>query len=308
MNEIVPEIVRIGIANARIKRVTGQQVTYLEEAGQECFVDLQECARNRVEHVNSWRQDGARKYDFSMVAKWTFLDRSKCIEFTNNRRTRLEFGSLEGAQALESRLAKAGWRVFFSEEPGEQTEVSSGHADQPCDDLRREGSVGQRHSGRCPTPFQQLRHLGWLQRTELMNEPDAGVELREARHALFDTRHADENHGRRAFIEDRPHLFEAVHLQPVGFIDEDERSRIAKRSSSCLKVLNGRQVDGVQRRLVDNGEDRAVTDLLPSPFFVQADLLECRGGFMMEGARGRRHQIFPRQADGGVHARRGVDD
>lgn len=44
MNQIVPEIVRIGVANARIKCVTRQRVEYFDEAGQECFVDLKECA------------------------------------------------------------------------------------------------------------------------------------------------------------------------------------------------------------------------------------------------------------------------
>lgn len=112
MNQIVPEIVRIGVGNARIKCVTLQRVEYLDAAGQECFVDLKECARNRVQDVESWRIDGARKGDFRLVAKCGFLDDSPCIEFMNNRRTRFEFGSLEGAQELKSLLAKARWRVI----------------------------------------------------------------------------------------------------------------------------------------------------------------------------------------------------
>lgn len=112
MNRLAPEIVRIGVTNAHIKCVTPQRVDYLDEAGQECFVDLKECARNRVQHVESWREDGARKADYRVVAKSGFLDDSPWIEFMNNRRTRFEFGSLEGAQALKSLLAKARWRVF----------------------------------------------------------------------------------------------------------------------------------------------------------------------------------------------------
>ena len=48
-DHVVPEIVRIGVGNARIKCVTRQRVEYLDEAGQECFVDLEECARNWVQ-------------------------------------------------------------------------------------------------------------------------------------------------------------------------------------------------------------------------------------------------------------------
>jgi hypothetical protein len=113
VNQIVPEIVRIGVGNARIKCATPLRVEYFDEAGQECFVDLKECARNRVQHVKSWRvEDGAREWDFRLVAKCSFQDDSPCFEFMNNRRTRFEFGFLEGARALKSLLAKARWRVI----------------------------------------------------------------------------------------------------------------------------------------------------------------------------------------------------
>jgi hypothetical protein len=39
---MVPEIVRIGVANAQIKCVTPHRVEYFDEAGQECFIDLEE--------------------------------------------------------------------------------------------------------------------------------------------------------------------------------------------------------------------------------------------------------------------------
>ena len=113
MNQLVPEIIRIGVANARIKCVTPQRVEYLDEAGQECFVDLKECARNRVKDVESWRvEDGARERDYRTVANGVLVDDSSCIDFMNNRRTRFEFGSLEGAKALKLQLAKARWRVL----------------------------------------------------------------------------------------------------------------------------------------------------------------------------------------------------
>jgi hypothetical protein len=45
VNQMVPEIVRIGVANARIKCVTPQRVEYRDEAGEECFVNLDKCVR-----------------------------------------------------------------------------------------------------------------------------------------------------------------------------------------------------------------------------------------------------------------------
>lgn len=45
-NQIVPEIVRIGVGNARIRCVTTQQAEYLDEARQECLVDLEDSNRN----------------------------------------------------------------------------------------------------------------------------------------------------------------------------------------------------------------------------------------------------------------------
>jgi hypothetical protein len=112
VNQIVPEIVRIGVAKACIKCVAPQRLEYFDEAGQECFVDLEECARNRVRDVESWRDDGARKSDYSLVAKGGFQDDSPYIEFMNNRRTRFEFESLEARQELKSLLVKARWRVL----------------------------------------------------------------------------------------------------------------------------------------------------------------------------------------------------
>jgi hypothetical protein len=114
VNQIVPEIVRIGAGNARIKCVTPQRVEYFDEAGQECFVDLDECARNRVKYVESWREDGARNGDFCLVAECSVQDDSPCFEFMNDRHTRFEFGSLGGAQTLKSLLTKTRWRVLFA--------------------------------------------------------------------------------------------------------------------------------------------------------------------------------------------------
>jgi hypothetical protein len=112
MNEIAPEIVRIGVGNACVRSVTPERVEYFDDGGLECFVDLKECARNRVRYVESWREDGARDGDSRMVGKSGFLDDSPCMQFLNDRSTRFHFGSVEGVLALKLLLAKVSWRAL----------------------------------------------------------------------------------------------------------------------------------------------------------------------------------------------------
>ena len=101
MNQLVPEIVRIGVGNGRIKCVTPQRVEYLDEAGQECFVDLEECNRNYVQLHNEdegdfvllTAEDGADAWYSRCVGERGLLDDPPWVEFTNKRRTRFEFQS-----------------------------------------------------------------------------------------------------------------------------------------------------------------------------------------------------------------------
>jgi hypothetical protein len=112
VNQVVPEIVRIGVGNARIQCVTPQRVEYFDEAGQECFVDLEECARN---WVKEYRDTGRRKYRY--VAGRGMIEHPHWVEFANKRRTRLEFWSSEAytscfqgeARRLKHLLFEAGW-------------------------------------------------------------------------------------------------------------------------------------------------------------------------------------------------------
>jgi hypothetical protein len=99
---MVPEIVRIGVANARIKCVTRQRVEYLDEAGQECFVDLEECNRNYLHLGGRTRYVGDRA--LSCDPPW--------IEFRNNRRTRFEFESSNEAFRFKLQLMKVRWLTF----------------------------------------------------------------------------------------------------------------------------------------------------------------------------------------------------
>ena len=118
MNQIVPEIVRIGMANARIKSIT-DRVYYLDEAGQGCFVDLKECARNWVQLHNKDDAELVRltsqgffdHFYSSFVGRRGLLDDPPWVEFTNKRRTRFEFGSDKKARTLLRRLRAYGWRT-----------------------------------------------------------------------------------------------------------------------------------------------------------------------------------------------------
>ena len=121
MNQIAPEIVRIGVGNARIKCVTPQRVEYFDEAGQECFVDLDKCVRIPVQFYYEkegdfvlWTSEGC---DSRCVGRRSsHVDSPEWVEFTNKRRTRFEFRSYkEACNTLLQPLRKAGWSTQMTE-------------------------------------------------------------------------------------------------------------------------------------------------------------------------------------------------
>ena len=115
VNQMVPEIVRICVANARIKCVTPQRVEYFDEAGQECSVDLEECNRNYVQLDNEdllTSEDSAATSSSRYVGMRGLLVDPPWIEFTNKRRTRFEFGSSNEARTLKLQLMKVRWLTF----------------------------------------------------------------------------------------------------------------------------------------------------------------------------------------------------
>ena len=121
MNPTVREIVRIGVGSARIKCVTPERVEYRDEAGQECFVELDKCARSSIQfHYEKegdfvLRTEGgsdtphvARRSSHGQAPEW--------VEFTNERRTRFEFRSYkEACNALLQPLRKVGWYTKMTE-------------------------------------------------------------------------------------------------------------------------------------------------------------------------------------------------
>jgi hypothetical protein len=109
VSNVSPEIIRIGAGNARIKCVTPQRVEYFDESGQECFVDLEECARNWVQSLTGEDEDdlvllasenSAARRKPRYVGGRGLLEDPPWIEFANKRRTRFEFESLNEGYGL----------------------------------------------------------------------------------------------------------------------------------------------------------------------------------------------------------------
>jgi hypothetical protein len=116
LNQILPEIVWLGAADAQIQGVTRQRVEYLNEAAQECFVDLDECARywqlqktdeDDFDPLDSEDSDATYSLrGLNYVGKRGMLDDPPWIEFTNKRRTRFVFGSLKQAREFKLQLMR----------------------------------------------------------------------------------------------------------------------------------------------------------------------------------------------------------
>jgi hypothetical protein len=123
MNQPQREIVLIGVSGARIAAVTRRRIDYIDMAGQEQFVDLEESARR----WGRWHDDrsqaflplpGATEQD---AASWNArcvgqrgaCDNPPWVEFTNERRTRFEFQTYEALyRELLRPLQAAGWHTF----------------------------------------------------------------------------------------------------------------------------------------------------------------------------------------------------
>src|SRR5262245_31235838 len=123
MNQPEPEIVRIGVAGAQVKSVTGQRVDYLDEAGQVSFVDLEQCVRNWVGYHDKHGGDfllmpgataeSAAEWNSRCVGQRNLGDDPPWVEFMNERRTRFEFEDSDKAyRQLLDPLSLAGLGTF----------------------------------------------------------------------------------------------------------------------------------------------------------------------------------------------------
>jgi len=82
------------------------------------------------------------------------------------------------------------------------------------------------YADRRPSLVQQGLDIGISQRSKLVDKADAGVELRIASQALFNAWHTDQNHSNPALIKNAPCLLQSGDLEPVGFVDDQQRGRI----------------------------------------------------------------------------------
>ena len=121
-----PEGNRVGASGARIVRVSQQRIEYINKAGQEQFIDLEECARNWVRWYEDHRQEFIRMPGGSEAD--IDAENARCVglrggtypvwwaEFMNEEKTRFEFGSWEALwRQLQGPLMVAGWRTFDTE-------------------------------------------------------------------------------------------------------------------------------------------------------------------------------------------------
>ncbi len=58
MRQAIPEVIRVGVAGARIQGVSRQRIEYVDTEGQEHFVDLEDCARNWLH----WHEDHSQEF------------------------------------------------------------------------------------------------------------------------------------------------------------------------------------------------------------------------------------------------------
>jgi hypothetical protein len=122
MGDPTCEIVSIGVSGARIVGVTRERIDYIDAAGAELFIDLEECAR-------SWERSRAQSSGFVTLPGWTAQSaaawHTRCVgergaddnppwaQFMNERRTRFEFASYEALyKELLDPLKRAGWQTF----------------------------------------------------------------------------------------------------------------------------------------------------------------------------------------------------
>ena len=121
-----PEVVRIGVGSARLTRVTPLQVEYVDEAGEEHFIDLQECAQNWIRHFdeNRARVVAVPGVSSESIAQWNArcigsrgaLSDPPWVVLMSEPSTRFEFKNyFEVHELLLVPLMEVGWHTFDSD-------------------------------------------------------------------------------------------------------------------------------------------------------------------------------------------------
>jgi hypothetical protein len=72
-------------------------------------------------------------------------------------------------------------------------------------------------------------------------------------------------------IEDGAYLFEAIHMQPVGLIDDDEGSRVGDLLLASLIVLVSLKIDWVHSWLITGRASRSLEDFTASCLITKSE-------------------------------------
>ncbi len=123
-----PEVIRVGASGARIVRVSQKRIEYVDMAGQEQFIDLEECARNWTRWYDDHSQEflpapgcvGSQAetdaWNAHCVGRRGGAHPLWWVEFMDKQMTRFEFGTWEGLwRELQGPLMLAGWHTFDTE-------------------------------------------------------------------------------------------------------------------------------------------------------------------------------------------------
>ena len=121
--DATPEVIRVGAFGARISSVAPKCLEYIDMAGQEQCIDLEECARNWVGWRENHRQDfvlfpgateqSSNQWDARCIGERGALDNPPWAAFMNERKTCFEFETYEALhEDLLGPLMQAGWHTF----------------------------------------------------------------------------------------------------------------------------------------------------------------------------------------------------
>jgi hypothetical protein len=117
------QVVRIGVGQARIVRVTPEHLVYHDKDGSEYHLDLPQCsahwARWHEEHAGDFvllpgvDANESRAWNSRCVGERGACDDPPWVELRSEPPTRFEFESYEATyQELLGPLGKAGWHTF----------------------------------------------------------------------------------------------------------------------------------------------------------------------------------------------------
>lgn len=137
----------------------------------------------------------------------------------------------------------------MSQQPVQKPEVAAGDPNDCGHGFLVQLPIGESHSRWRPSLFEELASLFDGESTKLVYKADPRVELRKASQPFLKAGHPDEHHADATSVEDVSDLLKARHLEPVRFIDHDERGRVRHRLRypHCARTLFVKCVLGLFR-------------------------------------------------------------